>query len=153
MLVKHVDIIATAANDKHVKGYGKNFQPLIEAGSWTICGFTYGKSKCECCGRPINRVLHLKNESHDVSASFPETIEIGIVCGPKVFVESCVGFYSDPAREWERQHRAWKDYIDYVILCARHDKLWRLLPEQLRSAIDNFCRRATSSRNTAADGG
>ena len=132
------DVLKAAADDSHVKGYGKNFKPLIEAGSWTICGFHYGKAKCGCCGRPIYHVLHLKNESHDVSSSFPEQVEVGIVCGPKVFMESCVGFYSDPSREWERQHKAWKDYINYVVICVKHEKLWALVPEELRSAIDHF---------------
>ena len=132
------DVLEAAANDVHVKGHGKNFQPLIAAGSWTISGFHYGKSKCACCGRPITRVLHLKNESHDISSAFPETIEIGMTCGPKVFMESCVGFYSDPAREWERQHKAWKDYINYVIICVKHEKLWLTVPEDLRGPIDHF---------------
>jgi hypothetical protein len=139
------DVLEAASRDVHVRGHGKNFQPLIAAGSWTICGFHYGRSlvgptaaRCACCGRPIYHVLHLKNESHDVSSSFPETIEIGMTCGPKVFLESCVGFYSDPSREWERQHRAWKDYINYVVLCVKHEALWKLIPDELRTGIDNF---------------
>ncbi len=132
------DALEAAANDQHVKSKGKNFQPLIEAGSWTISGFFYGRSKCACCGRPITRTLQLKNESHDVNSSFTQVIDVGIVCGPKVFIESCVGFYSDPAREWERQHKAWKDYINYIILCVKHEKMWSLIPTELRQKIDNF---------------
>jgi len=132
------DVLETAAKGTHVKGHGKNFQPLIAAGSWTISGFHYGRSKCACCGRPIYRVLHLKNESHDISSNFDETIHIGIVCGPKVFIESCVGFYDDPGREWERQHRAWKDYINYIVLCVKHEAMWKLIPEDLRTKIDEF---------------
>lgn len=135
---QHVDVLDAAAKDKHVKGHGKNFKPLIAAGSWTISGFHYGRSKCACCGRPILHVLHLKNESHRHDSQFAETIEIGIVCGPKVFVESCVGFYSDPEKEWERQHQAWKDYINYIVLCVKHEKLWKLIPEGLRLPIDEF---------------
>ena len=127
-----------ASHDQHVKGHGKNFAPLIAAGSWQICGFHYGKAKCACCGRPICHVLHLKNDAHEVSDAFPETIEIGIVCGPKVFIESCVGFYSDPTREWERQHRVWKDFINYTILCVKHEKMWQLIPEGLRVGVDEF---------------
>jgi hypothetical protein len=82
--------------------------------------------------------LHLKNESHDVSSTFPKEIEIGIVCGPKVFIESCVGFYNDPKREWERQYKAWKDFIDYTVLCVKHEKLWTMIPEDLRIRIDEF---------------
>lgn len=132
------DVLKAAAEGTHVKGYGKNFKPLIAAGSWTISGFHYGRSKCACCGRPIRHVLELKNESHDVSSEFPAKIDIGIVCGPKVFLESCVGFYEDPEREWERQHRAWKDHINYVVLCVKHEKLWKLVPEELRTKIDEF---------------
>lgn len=135
---QHSDVLKTAAEGAHVKGYGKNFKPLIAAGSWVISGFHYGRSKCGCCGRPIRHVLELKNESHDVSSNFPERIDIGIVCGPKVFIESCVGFYEDPEREWERQHQAWKDFINYTILCVKHEKLWSLVPEEFRAKIDEF---------------
>lgn len=129
------DVIQSTAR---VKGHGRNFKPLVAAGSWTICGFTYGRSKCACCGRPIVHVLHLKNESHDTGNGFPETIDVGIVCGPKVFTESCVGFYDDPTREWERQHRAWKEYIAYVVLCVKHEALWQTIPAQVREPIDAF---------------
>jgi hypothetical protein len=132
------DVLETAAAGTHVKSHGKNFKPLIAAGSWTISGFHYGRSKCACCGRPICRVLQLKNESHQAGGDFDETIDIGVVCGPKVFIESCVGFYEDPTREWERQHSAWKDYINYVILCVKHEKLWKMVPDVLRTCIDIF---------------
>lgn len=135
---QQADVIAAAAHGNHVKGHGKNFKPLIAAGSWTISGFHYGRSKCACCGRPILHVLELKNESHKVDSGFPEIIEVGIVCGPKVFMESCVGFYEDPEREWDRQHRAWKDFINYVVMCVKHEKLWQLIPEQLRQGVDDF---------------
>ena len=135
---QQADVLKKASEDFHVKGYGKNFKPLIAAGSWTICGFHYGRTKCGCCGRPIHYILELKNESHDVSTSFPEKIDIGMVCGPKVFMESCVGFYNDPEREWERQHRAWKDYINYIIICVKHEALWKLVPDELRNGIDEF---------------
>lgn len=131
-------MLEAAADDRHVKGHGRNFVPLIAAGSWTISGFHYGRSRCACCGRPIVHTLHLKNESHQPNGPFPETIEIGTTCGPKVFMESCVGFYSDPSKEWERQHRAWKDYIGYVVLCVKHEVLWKLVPEELRTRIDEF---------------
>ena len=132
------DVIERASDDKHFKAYGKNFKPLIAAGSWVISGFYYGSSKCGCCGRPIRHVLQLKNESHDVSKAFPEVIDIGIVCGPKVFLESCVGFYTDPEREWERQHRAWKDYINYVVLCVKNQDIWQRVPEEIRGAVDKY---------------
>ena len=61
-----------------------------------------------------------------------------MTCGPKVFTESCVGFYSDPEREWDRQHKAWKDYIGYVILCVKHEKLWNHVPEEFRTKVDEF---------------
>lgn len=142
------DVIERASDGIHVKGYGKNFKPLIAAGSWVISGFHYGKSKCECCGRPIHHVLHLKNESHEDAAKmlkmdasgnpFPAEIEIGIVCGPKVFTESCVGFYDDPEREWERQIKAWKDYINYIVLCVKNEDTWKRVPEELRVAVDKY---------------
>ena len=145
---QQTDVIERASDDRHVKAYGKNFKPLIAAGSWIICGFHYGKSKCACCGRPIRHVLHLKNESHEDSAKvgnvdaggqpFPEEIEIGIVCGPKVFTESCVGFYADPEREWERQIKAWKDYINYIVLCVKNEDTWKRVPEELRVAVDQY---------------
>jgi len=140
-----VDVIATAIERDHrAKGHGKNFAPLVAAGSWTISGFHYGSSRCGCCGRPIRRILNLMNKSHEAAAArdpayaFPETIEIGVVCGPKVFIESCVGFYDDPAREWERQHAAWKDYISYVILCVKGKELWDRVPSAVQLAADTF---------------
>lgn len=136
--MKKTDILQAASQDVHVKGHGKNFKPLIAAGSWTISGFRYAKSKCACCGRPILHTLQLKNESHTPGSAFDETIDIGIVCGPKVFVESCVGFYSDPEREWERQHKVWKDYINYIVLCVKHEEMWKLVPEDFRSKVDEF---------------
>lgn len=129
---------------KHLKPYGKNFKPLVAAGSWEITGFRYGKSKCACCGRPIYHTLQLTNKSHkdaserDPNYPFTETIEIGVVCGPKVFTQSCVGFYNDPEREWDRQIRAWRDYINYVVLCVKHEALWKLVPVDLRQAVDDF---------------
>lgn len=142
------DVIEQAGADRHVKGHGKNFKPLVAAGSWVISGFHYGRSKCHCCGRPIRHVLHLRNESHADAAklskvdadggTFPEEIEIGIVCGPKVFTESCVGFYDDPEREWERQIKSWKDYINYIVLCVKNEDTWARVPEELRVPIDRF---------------
>lgn len=142
------DVIERASDDKHFKAYGRNFKPLIAAGSWVISGFHYGRSKCACCGRPIRHVLHLKNESHEDAVKtnhmdsegypFPEEIEIGIVCGPKVFTESCIGFYDDPEREWERQIKVWKDYINYIVLCVKGDVLWKSLPPELTHAVDDF---------------
>lgn len=143
------DVIQQTGTDVHVRGHGKNFKPLVAAGSWTICGFTYGKSQCACCGRPIWRVLKLQNQSHDVSKSFPEQIDIGIVCGPKVFTESCIGFYDDPAREWERQHQSWKDFINYTILCVKHDAMWKLVPTELRQAVDTFLQEGYKSQATS----
>jgi hypothetical protein len=135
-------------NQQHVKAHGKNFKPLVASGSWTISNFHYGRSKCHCCGRPIRHILHLKNESFADAAKmskmdseghpFPETIEIGIVCGPKVFLESCVGFYDDPEREWERQIRSWKDYISYIILCVKNKDIWDRVPEELRTVVDTY---------------
>jgi hypothetical protein len=74
----------------------------------------------------------------DPNYPFPEEIEIGIVCGPKVFTESCVGFYDDPEREWERQIKTWKDYINYVVLCVKNEDTWKRVPEELRSAVDKY---------------
>lgn len=150
------NVIERASDDKHVKGYGKNFKPLVSSGSWEISGFHYGKSKCACCGRPIQHVLHLKNSSHaDAVATNPnypfvEEIEIGIVCGPKVFTESCVGFYSDPSREWERQIKAWKDYINYVILCVKNEDIWQRVPEELRVVIDEFLAEGYKNDDTSS---
>ena len=138
------DVLGMATRGLHVQGRGRNFRPLVGAGSWEISGFHYGRSKCACCGRPISHVLHLKNASHSDAAKldpaypFPETIEIGIVCGPKVFTESCIGFYDDPSREWERQLRSWKDFISYTILCVKNADLWAMVPEGLRMAVDAF---------------
>lgn len=132
------------AESQHIVGHGKNFKSLVAAGSWVISGFTYGSSHCACCGRPISRILKLKNLSHeavkqnDAGYAFPEQIEIGIVCGPKVFQESCVGFYDDPAREWERQHKLWKTYIKYVMACAKNKDIWECVPEQLRTCVDAY---------------
>jgi hypothetical protein len=145
---QQADVIERASDAVHIRGYGKNFKPLIAAGSWIISSFHYGRSKCACCGRPIRHVLHLKNESHadavklsktDAAGDpFPEEIEIGIVCGPKVFTESCIGFYDDPTREWERQIRAWKDYINYIILCVKNEDTWKRVPDELRASVDKY---------------
>lgn len=124
--------------------FGKNFESLVGAGSWVISGFRYGKSRCGCCGRPICRILVLKNQSHDAVSKdnprylFKEEVDVGLICGPRVFTESCVGFYEDPTREWERQWRAWKDYINYVILCVQAKDLWEKFPEELRVIVDKF---------------
>jgi hypothetical protein len=129
---------------QHETGHGKNYDALIAAGSWVISGFNYGSSKCACCGRPIVRILKLKNTSHDFASSkdpnyaFPEEIGIGVVCGPKVFKESCAGFYENPSREWERQHAVWKTYIKYVIACTLHKETWEATPVELRSKIDDY---------------
>lgn len=136
-----------AVTGKHEKQTtnGKNFVSLVAAGAWTIVNFTYGgKRKCECCGRPITRVLHLKNQSHEAAKkrdrayAFAEEITIGIVCGPKLFIESCRGFYEDPQREWERQHQTWKTYIEYVMLSAQGRAFWNALPETLTRDIDSY---------------
>jgi hypothetical protein len=141
------DVLVAAAAGKHYTGSGKNFRSLIEAGSWTISGFHYGNSRCACCGRPILHVLHMRNESHRADSPFPEGIEVGIVCGPKVFMESCIGFYEDPEREWDRQHRAWKDFIDYVVTCVKHEKLWLTVPLPLRQGVDDFLKQGYESQD------
>jgi len=53
-------------------------------------------------------------------------------------MESCIGFYEDPAREWDRQRRAWRDYINYIILCVRHERMWSTVPAGLREPVDAF---------------
>lgn len=122
-------------NQKHV---------LVPAGRWQLIGFSYGKSRCTCCGRPIRRLYHLKNLDHkaklsqDASYNHPETITIGCVCGPKLFKESCEGFYVDPGREWNRQHAAFKDYINYIILNVQNKSTWQLIPERIRKPIDDY---------------
>lgn len=129
---------------KHITGHGKNFKPLVAAGSWVVSGFMYGSSHCACCGRPICRILKLKNLAHeaakqkDENYAFPEEIGIGVVCGPKVFQESCVGYYDDPAREWERQHNLWKTYIKYVMACVKNKDVWECVPRVLREATDRY---------------
>lgn len=129
---------------EHSVGHGKNFASLVAFGSWVISGFTYGSSRCACCGRPIVRVLKLKNMSYEASKerypdyNFPEEIEIGVVCGPKVFKESCIGFYTEPEREWERQYTVWKNYIKYVLACTKNHEVWEAVPQQLRIKIDEF---------------
>lgn len=127
-----------------VRAYGKNFKSLVGAGSWEIVGFHYGSQRCGCCGRPITRVLELKNQAHeaiskaDPSYAFTEVVGIGMTCGPRVFIESCAGFYEDPNREWERQWQVWKGYVDYVILCSQGKDLWAALPEELRLVVDAY---------------
>ena len=127
-----------------MNGHGKNFEALVASGAWVIHGFIYGSSRCGCCGRPIARILKLKNLSHEAACShdpeykFPEIIEIGVVCGPKVFQESCVGFYDNPAREWERQYQLWKTYIKYVLACQFHGHVWEHVPAQLTTAVDAY---------------
>jgi hypothetical protein len=133
-----------AVRGKRFDGHGKNFDALIAAGAWVISGFNYGSAKCACCGRPIVRVLRLKNTSHDAALSrdpaypFPEEIGIGIICGPKVFKESCAGFYTDPEREWERQHKVWKTYIKYVIACTLNGDVWERVPAELKTRVDDY---------------
>ncbi len=122
-------------NQKHV---------LVPAGRWQLKGFTYGRARCTCCGRPITNLYHLINQDHkaklysDPTYSHLKEIVIGCVCGPKVFKESCEGFYDDPDREWNRQHAAFKDYINYILLNVRNKDLWTLLPDELCKPIDNF---------------
>jgi hypothetical protein len=53
-------------------------------------------------------------------------------------MESCVGFYTDPEREWERQFASWKDYINYIVLCAKGDEIWKLVPSDVRTRVDSF---------------
>lgn len=122
-------------NQKHI---------LVPAGRWSLEGVTYGRDKCTCCGRPIRYLYHLRNEDHKAKArndpgyQHPEEILIGMVCGPKVFAESCEGFYEDPEREWNRQYAAYKDYVNYIILNVRNKDVWELLPIELRKPIDDF---------------
>ena len=131
-------------SDVKFNGHGKNFKPLVAAGAWEISGFHYGRSKCACCGRPITRVLHLKNKTHEAAVdrdpnySFPEEIGIGIVCGPKLFMESCIGFYNDVEKEWVRQWAAWKDFVNFVILCTQNRDIWEMIPEEYRTPIDHY---------------
>jgi hypothetical protein len=126
------------------KGHGKNFKPLIAAGAWEICGFTYGKSKCGCCGRPISRILKLKNTTHqaavqrDLNYTFSEIIDIGVVCGPIVFMTSCIGFYNDPESEWKRTWAVWKSYCEFVMLCVQNADLWDNLPAEFKGEIDHY---------------
>jgi hypothetical protein len=123
-------------------GKGKNFHKIVDAGAWVIAGFSYRMSKCTCCERKIVRVLKLKNLSHGSEkakdAAYGEYIDVGLQCGPKVFNESCAGFYEDPAREWERQFQVWKQYITYVILCAKSQDIWNMVPSDLRERVDGF---------------
>lgn len=128
-----------------VHGHGKNFKPLVESGEWEISGFHYGHDKCRCCGRPISRVLHLKNRSHQAARdhiegyAFPEEINIGIVCGPKVFQSSCAGFYKDAGKEWARQWQMWSQYVGFVMLCVQNRDIWdEVVPEDLRRVIDHY---------------
>lgn len=130
-----------------VKGHGRNFMSLVHAGKWKISGFRYGHSKCQCCGRPISRLLMLKNEAHDVVSHdkgyiFPEVIAIGVVCGPKVFAEAARKFYDDPDAEWVRQHSIWKEFIKYTILCQSAFRTWNTVPTVISSAVDAFIQTA-----------
>jgi len=116
---------------------------LIPAGRWQLTGVTYGRAKCACCGRPIRYLYHLKNTDHsahegDHSYNFPEEIIIGCVCGPDVFKKSCEGFYSDPAREWNRQYAMFKEYVKYIVLNVRNKDIWEIVPEDLRKPVDEF---------------
>jgi hypothetical protein len=128
----------------NVKRYGKNFESLVVAGAWTIVGFSYKHSKCSCCGRPIVRTLVLENQAHDAAVKlnadykFSQRIDIGLVCGPRVFEESCTGFYSDPAREWERQWKIWQDFIKHAIFCAKMKEVWALVPQAVAEPFDEM---------------
>lgn len=137
--------IIESPSDAKVRGYGKNFKPLVESGRWMISNFKYGKGKCQCCGRPISRLLYLKNDVHeqakenDPNYAFPEEIMIGIVCGPKVFAESTRQFYREPEAEWKRQFSAWRDFINFVMLCVQNKDIWdEVVPEDLRHTIDHY---------------
>lgn len=118
---------------------------LVPAGRWVITGFTYGRSRCTCCGRPIVHVLHLKNLDHneklkvDPTYAHSEVIDIGRTCGPQVFKESTIGFYEDPSREWNRQYLAFKDYISFVIICAKSLEFWKSsIPDEIRVKVDQY---------------
>lgn len=144
-MTNKIDVLRDHSGETRRK-YGKNFKSLVGAGSWVIDGFHYGSDRCGCCGRPISRILRLRNESHEAvckteSYQFNEIVNIGIVCGPRVFIESCIGFYEDPTREWERQWKAWKGYVEYVILGAKTKELWDLVPTELRSPVDEYLER------------
>lgn len=121
-----------------------HFNELVPAGRWEVVGFHYGSSRCQCCGRPISRVLHLKNRDHDAKVNhdstyaFSEEIHIGTVCGPKVFKSSCVGFYENPELEWARQYEAIKSYIDWVMACALNRDVWAKVPADLRAVVDDY---------------
>lgn len=122
-----------------IKKYGKNFRSLVCAGAWVINDFKYGRDVCACCGRPITRLLKLKNTSHDGSEKqFEEVVTIGTTCGPKVFIESCKSFYDDPEKEWERQYKSWKGYIEYVTLCSRNHDVWTSVDENFTNRIDEI---------------
>ena len=139
-----LDAITNDQKPAKVSRYGKNFESLVGSGAWTISNFVYRGSKCSCCGRPICRVLVLKNQAHEAIKSrdpnypFPEEVDIGIVCGPRVFTESCAGFYEDPKREWERQWKVWKHFINYVMMCVQGKDLWQQLPVALTKPVDEF---------------
>lgn len=141
---ERLDVASSVKEDHKVNGHGKNFKPLVAAGAWEISGFHYGKSKCACCGRPITRVLHLKNTAHeaalerDVEYPFSEEIHIGVVCGPKVFLDSCVTFYTDPEKEWLRQWSVWKQYVSFIMLCVQNKDIWNAVPEPLRKVVDHY---------------
>ena len=115
---------------------------LVPAGRWKIVNFTYGLSRCMCCGRPIWYVLHMQNLDHadkvkiDPSYNHPEVIQIGRVCGPDVFRKSTAGFYEDPDMEWCRQYLVFKEYIEYVILCVKNMDLWTALPSDISVHVD-----------------
>ena len=123
-----------------------NREVLIGAGRWKITNFRRKSGcKCMCCGRPIVNVLELTNEDHegkcqsDPSWAWPAAIDIGTVCGPRVFSESTVGFYDNPHQEWNRQWHLWKDFVNTMIFFDLHRQQWdERVPPELGKRVEGF---------------
>lgn len=125
---------------------GKNYDDLVNTGSWVISGFEIKRTRCTCCGRPIVRALRLRNDTfaaRPASNRFAEEIDVGLTCGPKVFAQSCTNFYEDPTREWERQWKIWKDYVFFLVIVSTGRDAWDALDAETRDAIDSFIDGAT----------
>ena len=79
---------------------------------------------------------HAAKILQDPGYDFPDEIEIGMVCGPKVFIESAAAFYDDPAMEWARQYEFYREFIQYELLCSKAWDTWESVPGDLRRPVD-----------------
>lgn len=114
---------------------------MIAAGKWSIVGFYVSRAlkRCDCCDRIIRYVFQLENAittAKDGAAAIPERTEVGIICGPRIFEESCKSFYEDPAKEWMRQFDRWANLVKYAILNSQNADAWAAVDVDLRATTD-----------------